>query len=167
MKMRSFLIGLIAGGAIVFILTKQFNSANTLQDQNAKPAKWKWSDSLEAVKAAPNSHRILFENDNVRILEVTLDPYAFEPMHTHHYPSVMFGSDKDTSQFDIIYYPYGYDSTKHIYFAKDSIKQHRGGEANEPNTGNYMEPEGPHRVKNLSNVKIEVFRVELKMNGRN
>ena len=93
--------------------------------------------SLDAVKAAPNSHRVLFENDKIRILEVTLEPYAFEPMHTHRFPSVMFGRENDTSQFDVIYYPYSYDSIRHVYFAKDSIKHHQGGKSIGPNIGNY------------------------------
>jgi hypothetical protein len=51
---------------------------------------------------------------------------------------------------------------------KDSIKQHNGGgNRNEPNIGNYKKPEGPHGIKNLSNVKIDVFRVEFKPNVNN
>ena len=164
MKLPSFLIGLLIGGAISFILTNEFKSTTQLpkNDKLSKSTNWKWADSLDAVKAAPNSHKIIFENDKIRILEVILEPHGFEPMHTHSYPSVMFGRDNDTAQFDVMYYPYSYDSARHVYFAKDSIKQHQGGQPIEPNVGNYMKPEGPHRVKNLSNVRIDVFRVELK-----
>jgi hypothetical protein len=35
---------------------------------------WLWGDELDAVVAAPNSHRVVFENDQVRVLEVTLAP---------------------------------------------------------------------------------------------
>lgn len=116
----------------------------------------------DAVKAAPNSHKVLFENDNIRILEVTVEPYGFEPMHTHRYPSVMFGPGNETSQYDIIYYRYDYDSVKHIYFAKDSIKQHGGYKPDEGNEGHYMKPEGPHRIKNLSNARIIAYGAEFK-----
>ena len=163
MKTKVFILGLIVGAIIGFAMTKIINSGASVKTaEQMDTIKWQWSDSLDAVKAAPNSHKVLFENDKVRILEVTLDPYAFEPMHTHHFPSVMFGSSQDTSQFDVVYFPYGYDSVKHVYFAKDSIKKHSGGQTNEPNVGNYMKPEGPHRVKNLSNTRIDVFRVEFK-----
>lgn len=164
MKRLSFFIGLVIGGTIVFTwmsLLKLKNEFHKLSPP-AKTANWKWADSLDAVSAAPKSHQVLFENDKIRILEVTLEPYAFEPMHTHQYPSVMFGAGSDTSQYDIVYYPYGYDSVRHVYFARDSIKQHQGGPSNEPNSGSFMNPEGPHRVKNLSNTRIDVFRVELK-----
>jgi hypothetical protein len=123
---------------------------------------WKWADSLDAVKAAPGSHKVLFENEKIRILEVTVDPYGFEPMHTHRYPSVMFGPDNDTSHYNIIYYKYDYDSSKHVYFAKDSALQHGGGHAAQFSKAHFMNPEGPHRIKNLSNARIVAFRVEFK-----
>ena len=119
---------------------------------------WNWPDSLDAVRAAPNSHRVLFENDKIRILEVTIGPYGFEPMHTHRYPSVMFGSDDDTVHYDIIYYRYGYDAPRHIYFVKDSMLQRAGGGS----AAHYMGPEGPHRIKNLSDARIVAYRVEFK-----
>ena len=104
---------------------------------------WKWADSLDAVRAAPNSHKVLFENEKIRILEVTVDPHGFEPMHTHRYPGVMFGPDNDSARYDIIYYRYDYDSAKHVYFAKDSMLQHGGGQTVQPNKAHVMNPEGP------------------------
>lgn len=124
--------------------------------------KWPWPDNLDAVRAAPNSHKVLFENDNVRILEVTVDPYGFEPMHTHRYSSIMFGPSNDSSRYDIIYYRYDYDSLKHTYFAKDSSLQHGGNQTGGSAKGHFMSPEGPHRIRNLSNVRIVAFRVEFK-----
>ena len=47
-----------------------------------------WPISTEAVHAAPNNHRVLFENDSVRLLEVTVQPGQTEPLHWHMYPSV-------------------------------------------------------------------------------
>ncbi len=168
MKSSSLLLGLVIGLVLGFLLTKISNAksiatlSKTDTSQTAIPVGWKWADSLDAVKAAPHNHKVLFENNQVRILEVTLDPYEFENLHTHALPSVMFGAGNDTSEFDIIYYPYGYDSLKHEYFAKDSIRQHHTGRANKPNEGNFMKPEGPHRIKNLSKKRIDVFRVEFK-----
>jgi hypothetical protein len=175
MKIRPLTFGLIVGVVIGFGLTKIFNSdAKTsvkpapgiLTEANKKTynEKWQWPDSLDAVKAAPQNHQVIFENDKIRILEVILRPYEFEQMHTHSLPSVMFGGQNaDTSHFAIIYYRYGYDPTKHRYYVKDSVKQHSGGSnPDKPNKGHYMKPEGPHGIKNLSNVKIDVFRVEFK-----
>lgn len=47
-----------------------------------------WPKELDAVAAAPAHHRVLFENDNLRVLEVTLNPQDEEPVHHHRWPSV-------------------------------------------------------------------------------
>lgn len=171
MKMRSFAVGLVVGSIIGFAITKIIKSSasttiNSSSDtasiaaKKIEEAKWKWPDSLDAVKAAPHSHRVLFENDKVRILEVLVAPYGFEPMHTHRFPSIMFGSSFDTSRFEIVYYRYAFDSARNTYFVKDSIRHHSGGPGEK--AGNYMSPEGPHRIKNLSGVWVHAFRVEFK-----
>jgi hypothetical protein len=49
---------------------------------------WTWDMKLEAVNAAPKIHKILFENDRLRLLEVTIHAGEQEPMHGHQYPSV-------------------------------------------------------------------------------
>ena len=33
-----------------------------------------WDPALDAVTAAPDHHKVLFENDQLRVLEVTLEP---------------------------------------------------------------------------------------------
>ena len=33
-----------------------------------------WPPEGDAVAAAPNNHRVLLENDNMRVLEVTVQP---------------------------------------------------------------------------------------------
>jgi hypothetical protein len=54
---------------------------------------WAWPPSMDAVVAAPESHRVLFENDDVRVLEVTIAAGHREPEHTHRDPSVMIVDD--------------------------------------------------------------------------
>jgi hypothetical protein len=52
-------------------------------------------DGYDAVQAAPNSHKVVFENEFVRVLEVTIPPQGqTEPMHHHRWPS--FFLDWDT-----------------------------------------------------------------------
>src|SRR5690348_13210843 len=52
-------------------------------------------EGFDAAKAAPNSHKVLFENAFVRVLEVTVPPAGVtEPMHHHRWPS--FFLDWDT-----------------------------------------------------------------------
>src|SRR3984957_16302582 len=49
---------------------------------------WHWPDSMDSVNAAPKNHKVLFENDHIRLLEVTVQPGETENMHGHKYPSV-------------------------------------------------------------------------------
>ena len=51
--------------------------------------KW-WTPNDDALAAAPQNHKLLFENDDVRVLEVTVPPGVREPLHAHPYPSVLY-----------------------------------------------------------------------------
>jgi hypothetical protein len=53
---------------------------------HADPAEW--DPSLDAVIAAPRNHKVLFENEKLRVLEVILEPNEEEPTHHHRWPSV-------------------------------------------------------------------------------
>jgi hypothetical protein len=48
-----------------------------------------WPAEGDAVLAAPDNHRVLFENENLRVLEVTVRPGEREKVHHHRWPSVM------------------------------------------------------------------------------
>ena len=51
-------------------------------------------DGYDAVEAAPASHRVIFENKLVRVLEVTVPPPGkTEPMHHHLWPSFFLSWD--------------------------------------------------------------------------
>lgn len=45
---------------------------------------------FDAVAAAPNSHRVLMEDDKIRVLRVEVAPGATEPVHDHRWPSIMY-----------------------------------------------------------------------------
>src|SRR5687767_4873400 len=48
-----------------------------------------WPPHLEALVAAPANHRLLHEDDEVRVLEVTVLPDERENLHHHRWPSIM------------------------------------------------------------------------------
>lgn len=47
-----------------------------------------WDPALDAVAAAPKHHKVLYENESLRVLEVTLEHDDEEPVHHHRWPSV-------------------------------------------------------------------------------
>ena len=55
----------------------------TLENRFANLDPSTWDPALDAVVAAPANHKVLFENDNLRVLEVNLAPDEEEPVHHH------------------------------------------------------------------------------------
>src|SRR5438874_2121377 len=47
-------------------------------------------DATDAVTAAPANHKVILENDAVRVLEATVPLHSKEVPHTHFWPSVFF-----------------------------------------------------------------------------
>jgi mannose-6-phosphate isomerase-like protein (cupin superfamily) len=48
------------------------------------------TDDLDGVIAAPGNHKVLFENDAVRVIETTIAAGELTPLHTHLAPTVMY-----------------------------------------------------------------------------
>ena len=109
---------------------------------------WEWPDSLDAIVAAPNSHRVVFENEEVRVLEVTVAPGVREPEHTHRWPSVMV-----TDQRARINYFAGEEL---MFTSPDPLPKV------ELPSASWLEPEGPHSVENIDTVRLHALRFELK-----
>ena len=83
---RRRIFGVLGSVFPALLVCPDFISA---QDESAFP------DGYDAVQAAPNSHKVIFENELVRVLEVTVPPPGTtEPMHHHRWPS--FFLDWDT-----------------------------------------------------------------------
>jgi hypothetical protein len=51
---------------------------------------WPWPDTLDGPVAAADNHRVLFENDRVRVLETRIPSGEVSPVHTHRRPSVLY-----------------------------------------------------------------------------
>lgn len=47
-------------------------------------------DELDGVIAAPDHHKVIFENEQVRVLETTIASGDTTPLHTHLAPTVMY-----------------------------------------------------------------------------
>ncbi len=75
--------------AYVVLVVGALSASFLLGQTAANFDKW-WTPGNDALAAAPQNHKLLFENDEVRVLEVTVQPGVREPLHAHRYPSVLF-----------------------------------------------------------------------------
>ena len=126
----------------------QTNDEHKLLYKRGNPADW--PKDQDAVVSAPDNHKILLENDKVRVLEVTLVPKELEPVHHHQWPSVLYIIEAG----DFI----DRDSKGNVIMDTRKIPEPLVF----PLTM-YKEPEAPHSVENLSDTKtIRLIRVEMK-----
>ncbi len=49
-----------------------------------------WPTTLDALTAAPAQHRLLLENDAVRVLDTRIAPGECTPVHAHAWPGVLY-----------------------------------------------------------------------------
>ena len=47
-----------------------------------------WLDELDALSASAEHHRLLLENDHVRVVESVIPPGETSAVHTHRWPNV-------------------------------------------------------------------------------
>ncbi len=108
---------------------------------------WRWPPEMDAIQAAPHSHKMLFENGDVRVLEVIIPPGEREPVHTHCTPSVMI-----------------VDGPAMIRYYQEEVLVFSSppGASERATAGQWMDPEGPHAVENVDVKQYHAFRVELK-----
>ena len=108
-----------------------------------------WPSELEATVAAPDNHRNLLENDDVRVLEVTLGPGEVEPLHFHRWPSVLHILQADQwidlgAEGKVIF------DSREVPSLQYPLTLWKG-------------PEAPHSPVNLSDsVTVKLIRVEVK-----
>jgi hypothetical protein len=130
-------VGPLAGGAADPMVSGKGNPAD-------------WPKDKDALTAAFTNHKVLLENDRVRVLDVTVAPGEVEAVHSHRWPSVLYfmaaGDFVDR------------DANGKVIFDSRTLKT----PLVYPLTM-YKEPEAPHSVENLSTtVTLHLVRVEMK-----
>jgi len=111
--------------------------------------RWTWPESLDALQAAPESHRLLFESDVVRVLETTIPPGETTPVHTHRWPGIQY-----------------FLSIGH-FVRRDGegatlVDTRDGGVLPQPGSAVWSEALPPHSLQNVDSSEIRVLGVELK-----
>lgn len=107
---------------------------------------------LDAVVAAPGNHKMLLENDEVRVLQVEVAAGETEPVHEHRWPSVIHIQSPQPG-IDIRY------AMRDAQLVEvDRVRFPAGT----PPPAVWSPRERPHAVKNLGKAPFRLLRVELK-----
>src|SRR5579862_4994559 len=115
---------------------------------------------FDAVTAAPGSHKVIFENALVRVLEVTMPPPGkTEPMHHHRWPS--FFLDWDTGgRSPHIRYHQPRDIVRDVQSTDTPVHPGRW-------SVHWMKPEPMHAIETVENYRSPSdppsVRVEIKV----
>ena len=107
--------------------------------------------TLDALTAAPDHHKLLLENDSVRVLEVAVGPGETVPLHTHPWPSVL--------------YILGWSDTVRRDAAGEIVLDGRGRTDVVPGMTLWSPPLAPHTLENVGSSELRVISVELKTEG--
>ena len=105
-----------------------------------------WPPELDALVAAPAHHRLLLENDRVRVLDTEIGPGDRTPLHTHRWPAVLY-----------------------VLSWSDFVRRDADGvvlvdtRGREPVSGALWSPPlGPHTLENVGAAPSRVISVEVK-----
>ena len=108
-----------------------------------------WLPELDALVAAPKHHRLLFENDRVRVLDTRIAPGDTVPLHTHRWPAV-----------------------HQVVSWSDFVRRDAAGQVTADTRGKpapvgspavlWGEPLPPHTLENVGTAELHVISTELK-----
>lgn len=116
------------------------------------PPTWPWPDSLDALTAAPAQHRVLLENDRVRVLNAYIAPGEQTPVHTHRWPAAHF----------IVSWSAFVRRNADGAVLLDTRTMDASGTTPEALWG---EPLPPHSLENVGTVALHIISTELKSGG--
>lgn len=108
-----------------------------------------WPIHLDALVAASEHHRLLLENDAVRVLETRIEPGETVRLHTHRWPAAYYilsaGDFVRRDEHGVV-----------LQDTRQSAKRLQPGQAV------WSPPLGPHTLENVGNGPIHVISVEVK-----
>lgn len=111
-----------------------------------------WPAELDALVAAPEHHKLLLENDRVRVLETRIPAHEQTAVHTHRWPSALYvlgwsdfvrNDDKGAVMLD----------SRTV----DALKV--------PPTVLWSQPLPPHSLLNVGDTDLYIISVEVKDTG--
>ena len=158
MKAKYLIIGILIGIGLSFATVKLLeNPQQEKEVANVKTTtteKWEWPENLDALTAAPENHKVVYEDDSVRVLAVILDGKKSEPIHTHKWKSIMWIS-KPIVPCQINNYKK--DGNGKLVKSDSIIIKEMPVDM-----GQLINPEGPTSITNLGSENGVAYRVEFK-----
>ena len=116
---------------------------------HADPELWEWPDSLDALAAAADFHRLVLDNEHVRVMETRIGPGETTPLHTHRWPSTL----------------YVLSTAHHVRRdGEGGLLTDTRAAGTPPAQGSavWTAPMPPHTVENVGDSEIRLLNVELK-----
>jgi hypothetical protein len=110
---------------------------------------WPWPDSLDALTAAPDYHRVILENERVRVLDTSIRAGERTPVHTHRWPAVLYV----LSWSDFI----RYDDKGNVLLDSREVDALKAAP-----TVLWSAPLPPHSLLNIGAADMHIISVELK-----
>ena len=107
-----------------------------------------WPEELDALRAAPKHHALLFENDAVRVLDTNIAPGDTVPLHTHRWPSA--------------HYILSFSSFVRRDAAGAVLVDSRTMHELPEGAALWSEPLPPHTLENVGERDLHVISVEIK-----
>ncbi|MBK6507317.1 MAG: hypothetical protein IPG02_17095 [Ignavibacteria bacterium] len=110
---------------------------------------WPWPDELDAMIAAAKHHKLLLENEKVRVLDTCIPAGERTAVHTHKWPATYYVmSFSDFIRYD----------------DKDNVVLDSRTLAQLPSVGTAMwsEPLVPHSLENIGAQDLRVISIEIK-----
>jgi hypothetical protein len=110
---------------------------------------WPWPDELDALTAAPQHHKLLLENDTVRVIDTLIRPNETTALHTHRWPASLY----ILSWSDFV----RYDDKNNIVVDSRTFEK-----SPLASSALWTEPLPPHTLENVGKNDIHLISVEIK-----
>lgn len=111
--------------------------------------KQQWPPELDALITAPQHHKLLFENELVRVIDANIPAGETTNVHTHqHSASLYFICWSDFIR---------YDADGNVLLDSRSLEKTPA-----PGTALWSGPLPPHALKNIGDNALQVICVEIK-----
>src|SRR5437868_4212031 len=107
----------------------------------------------DALQAAPAFHRLLLENDSVRVLDTRIQPGEIVPLHTHCWPAAHY----------VISWG---DFVRRNQAGEVTLDSRKTGVAVMPGQALWSGPLELHTLENVGECAIHIISVEIKSASR-